>query len=78
MEKKEVEKKLLTLAKVMQKIYLEYLGSLKGKANEIGKQEGYLSVTIWRDSVRVVSTRSKEELSKRNQINLWEHKENPL
>lgn len=78
MKKKEVEKKLWTLAEVMQKIYLEYLDSLKEEGNEIGKDEGYLSITIWRDSVSIVSTHDRKELKKANQINMWKSKENPL
>ena len=50
MDKKEVEKKLKSLAKKAQKIYLEYLDSLE-EDNEIGKEEGYLDITIWRSSI---------------------------
>ena len=74
MKKKEVEKKLWALAEEVRKIYLEYLDSLGEEGNEIGKDEGYLSITIWRSSINVVSTHAREELKKANQINLWKHK----
>jgi hypothetical protein len=72
MRKTEVEKKLKSLAKKMQKTFLEYLDSLGEEGNEIGKKEGYLSVTIWRESIDIVTTHSKLELKKENQISLWE------
>ncbi len=74
MTKKEVEKKLKSLAKKAQKIYLEYLDSLGEEGNEIGKEEGYLSITIWRNSINVVSTRDKSELKRKNQIRFWEYR----
>lgn len=74
MDKKEVEKKLKALAKKMQKTYLEYLDSLEKEGNEIGKEEGYLSVTIWRNSIYIVSTREVKELKEENQIKSWESK----
>ena len=72
MRKTEVEKKLKSLAKKMQKTFLEYLDSLEEEGNEIGKKEGYLAVTIWRESIDIVTTHSKSELKKENQISLWE------
>lgn len=72
MRKTEVEKKLKSLAKKMQKTFLEYLDSLEEEGNEIGKEEGYLSVTIWRNSIDIVTTHSTLELEKENQISLWE------
>ena len=74
MKKEEVEKKLKSLIKKVQKIYLEYLDSLEEESNEIGKEEGYLSVTIWRDSIGIDSTHMEGELKEENQIDLWEHK----
>lgn len=74
MAKKEVEKKLWSLAEKARKIYLEYLDSLKEEDNEIGKDEGYLSITIWRGSVSIVSTLDRKELKKANQINMWKSK----
>lgn len=74
MDKKEVEKKLKALAKKMRKTYLEYLDSLEEEGNEIGKEEGYLSVTIFRDSISIDSTHDKSELKKENQIMFWEGK----
>ena len=74
MDKKEVEKKLKALAKEMQKTYLEYLDSLEEEGNEIGKEEGYLSVAIFRDSISIVATNDETELREENQINFWESK----
>lgn len=68
MAKKEVEKKLQSLAKKMQKTYLEYLDSLEDEGNEVGKEEGYLSIAIFRDSIHVDSTHDETELKKENQI----------
>lgn len=68
MAKKEVEKKLQSLAKKMQKTYLEYLDSLEEEGNEVGKEEGYLSIAIFRDSIHVDSTHDKTELKEENQI----------
>lgn len=72
MDKKEVEKKLKSLAKKMQKTYMEYLDSLEEEGNEIGKEEGYLSMAIFRDSLHVDSTHDEKELKKENQI-CWFH-----
>ena len=72
MDKKEVEKKLKALARKMQKTYLEYLDSLEEEGNEIGKEEGYLCVAIFRDSLHLDSTVDEKELKKENQISFWE------
>lgn len=72
MDKKEVEKKLKSLAKKMQKAYMEYLDSLEEEGNKIGKEEGYLSIAIFRDSLHVDSTHDETELKKENQI-CWFH-----
>lgn len=74
MDKKEVEKKLKALARKMQKTYLEYLDSLEEESNKIGKEEGYLSVAIFRDSLHIDSTTEDSELEKENQISFWESK----
>ena len=72
MDKKEVEKKLKSLAKKAQKTYLKYLDSLEEEGNEIGKEEGYLSIAIFRDSIHIDSTCDETELKKENQIR-WFH-----
>lgn len=72
--KKEVENKLYSLAEKLHKTYMEYLDSLQEEGNEIGKKEGYLSVTIWRESISIVSTNARTELRKANQIDMWKHK----
>lgn len=72
MRKTEAEKKLKSLAKKMQETFLEYLDSLEEEGNEIGKEEGYLSVTIWRESIDIVTTHDELELKKENQISSWE------
>lgn len=68
MDKKEVEKKLKSLAKKAQKIYLKYLDSLEEEGNEVGKEEGYLSIAIFRDSIHIDSTVDEKELKEENQI----------
>ena len=68
MKKARVEKKLVKLVIRMKKIYLKYLDSLEEEGNELGKKEGYLSVTIFRDSMSINSTNDKMELKKENQI----------
>ena len=72
--KKEVENKLYSLAEELHKTYMEYLDSLQEKGNEIGKKEGYLSVTIWREAISIVSTNARTELRKANQVNMWKRK----
>ena len=72
MDKKEVEKKLTALVRKMQKTYLEYLDSLEEEGNEIGKEEGYLGIAIFRDSLSIDSTRDETELKEENQIGFWE------
>jgi hypothetical protein len=74
MKKKDVEKKLFFIAEELHKTYMEYLDSLKEEGNKIGKDEGYLSVTIWRESIGIVSTTARKELRKANQIHIWKFK----
>lgn len=69
--KEEVEKKLIRLARKMKKIYLEYLDSLEEEGNEIGKEEGYFSVAIFRDTISFDSTTDDTELKEENQISWW-------
>lgn len=69
--KEEVEKKLIRLARKMKKIYLEYLDSLEEEGNEIGKEEGYFSVAIFRDTISFDSTPDNTELKEENQISWW-------
>lgn len=71
MDKKKAEKKLKSLAKEMQKTYLEYLDSLEEEGNEIGKEEGYLNVAIFRDSINLISTHEDTELKKEHQIDMF-------
>lgn len=71
MDKEEVEEKLWALAEEVQKTYLEYLDSLEEEGNEIGKEEGYLCIAIFRDSISVDSTHDEKELKKENQIDLF-------
>jgi hypothetical protein len=79
MEKKDIEKKLMSLAKKMRNIYLAYLDTLDEEDNEVGKEEGYLSVAIFRGSVHVNSSVEDSELRPENQINLYcDYEENPL
>ena len=68
MDKKKAEKELKSLVKKMQKTYLEYLDSLEEEGNRIGKEEGYLSIAIFRDSINLDSTHDEVELKKENQI----------
>jgi hypothetical protein len=72
MDKKETEKKLKALTKEMQKTFLEYLDSLEEESNKIGKEEGYLSIAIFRDSISITSTTDETELKEENQISFWE------
>jgi hypothetical protein len=69
--KEEVEKKLRRLARKMKKIYLEYLDSLEEEGNKIGKEEGYFSVAIFRDTISFNSTPDDTELKEENQISWW-------
>ena len=71
MDKEEVEEKLWALAEEVQKTYLKYLDSLEEEGNEIGKEEGYLCIVIFRDSINVDSTHDEKELKKENQIDLF-------
>ena len=79
MEKKDVEKKLMTLAKKMRSIYLAYLDTLDEEGNKEGKEGGYLSIAIFRESVHINSSVEDSELRAENQINLFcDYEENPL
>lgn len=79
MKKKDVEKKLMTLAKKMRNIYLAYLNTLDEEGNKEGKEEGYLSVAIFRNSVLITSALDDSELKAENQIDLFcDYEENPL
>lgn len=69
--KEEVEDKLWTLAEEAQKTYMEYLDSLEEEGNEIGKNEGYLCIAIFRDSINIDSTHDEKELKEENQIDLF-------
>lgn len=71
MDKKEVEKKLKALAEEIHKTYLEYLDSLEEEGNEIGKEEGYLDIAIFRDSVNINSSVEDTELKEENQIGMF-------
>ena len=71
MDKKKAEKKLKALAKKMQSTYLEYLDSLEEEGNKIGKEEGYINIAIFRDSVNINTTRVDTELKAENQIDLF-------
>lgn len=71
MNKEKTEKKLKSLAKKMQKAYLKYLDSLEDEGNEIGKAEGYLSLSIFRDSLHINTTIEKTELKKEYQIRIF-------
>lgn len=71
MNKKKAEKKLKALAKKMQSTYLEYLDSLEEEGNKIGKEEGYINIAIFRDSVNINTTRVDTELKAENQIDLF-------
>ena len=71
MDKKKAEKKLKALAKKMQSTYLEYLDSLEEEGNKIGKEEGYINIAIFRDSVNINTTRVDTELKAENQIDMF-------
>ena len=75
MKKAEVEQKLVNLAKEMKETYLQYLDSLEEEGNEIGKEEGYLSIAIFRDSILIDSTHDETELKEESQIVWYEHNE---
>jgi len=74
MDKAEVEEKLINLTREIKKTYLEYLDSLEEEGNEIGKEEGYLSIAIFRDSILIDSTHDGTELKEENQI-CWFHQD---
>lgn len=73
--KEEVRKKLIKLARKMKNIYLEYLDSLDEEGNEIGKEEGYFAVAIFRDTIHINSTTDDTELKEENQISWWTYDE---
>lgn len=74
MNRAEIEEKLINLTGEIKKTYLEYLDSLEEEGNEIGKEEGYLSIAIFRDSILIDSTHDKTELMEENQI-CWFHQD---
>ena len=47
-KKEKTEKKITFLLKLIRKIWLKYVDSLDEKGNEIVKEEGYLSLTVFR------------------------------
>ena len=75
MTKTETTEKLKKLAGKMRKTYLEYVDSLEDDGNEIGKEEGYLEVAIWRDSIHITTTVDSAELKEEHQISIFLDKE---
>ena len=75
MTRAETIKKLKELAEEMRKTYLEYVDSLEDEGNEIGKEEGYLDVAIWRDAINITTTIDSAELKEEHQISIYLDKE---
>lgn len=74
MNKAEVKEKLINLTREIKEAYLEYMDSLEEEGNEIGKEEGYLSIAIFRDSMLIDSSHDELELKEENQIR-WFHQD---
>lgn len=75
MTRAETITKLKELAEEMRKTYLEYVDSLEAEGNEIGKEEGYLDVAIWRDVINITTTVDSAELKEEHQISIYLDKE---
>ena len=71
MNKTKVTKKLERKIKAIRKLWIKYLDSLPSEGNEDGKELGYLSVSIWRDSYDVSSTVDNAKLKTENQVNFF-------
>lgn len=71
MTKTKVTKKLERKVKAIHKLWIKYLDSLPSEGNREGKEKGYLSVSIWRDSYDVSSTMDDNKLKEENQVNFF-------
>ena len=71
MNKTKVTKKLERKVKQMRKVWIKYLDSIPSEGNEDGKEQGYLSISVWRDSYDVSSTVDNNKLKAENQISFF-------
>ena len=72
MNKTKVTKKLERKVKAIRRLWIKYLDSLPSEGNEKGKEKGYLSISVWRDSYDVSSTIDNTKLKGENQVNFFE------
>lgn len=71
MTKSKVTKKLERKVKAIHKLWIKYLDSLPSEENREGKEKGYLSVSVWRDSYDVSSTVDNNKLKAENQVSFF-------
>lgn len=71
MTKTKVTKKLERKVKAIHKLWIKYLDSLPSEGNREGKEKGYLSIAVWRDSYDVSSTLYVTKLKEENQVNFF-------
>lgn len=71
MNKTKVTKKLERKVKQMRKVWIKYLDSIPSEGNEDGKEQGYLSISVWRDSYDVSSTVDNNKLKAENQVSFF-------
>ena len=70
---KKTEKKLKKLARDLYRVWLNYIDSLPEEGNEVGKEEAYFTIAIFRDSMCINSTHDEDELKPENQVDWFEH-----
>ena len=73
MTKAKVERKLTRRIKAIRKIWLKYLDSLDDDGNEIEKENGYLSICIFREHTWFNSYVTEKECKKENQVDIIIH-----
>ena len=71
MNKTKVTKKLERKVKAIHKLWIKYLDSIPSEGNEEGKEQGYLSISVWRDSYDGSSTVDNNKLKAENQISFF-------
>ena len=70
MTKARAEKRILFLYMLIRKTWFKYLDSLDNEGNEKAKQEGYLSLAIFRANGWFNSYNKEEDMKKENQVHI--------
>lgn len=68
MDKAKFEKRLQKTLEKIRKDWLSYLDSLPDEGNEKGKEDAYLTMTVYRNHLSYGSTLNEFSLKKENQV----------